>query len=36
MFRAHSMDAVLYGLLVEEQLLSANRDLLGYPASRFV
>jgi hypothetical protein len=35
MFRAHSMDAVLYGLLVEEQLLSANRDLLGYPASRF-
>ncbi|MFN7812912.1 MAG: hypothetical protein ACK5SI_09670, partial [Planctomycetia bacterium] len=36
MYRAHSMDAVLYGLLVKEHLLIANRDLLGYPASRFV
>lgn len=35
MYRAHSMDAVLYGLLVEEHLWSANRDLLDYPRSRF-
>jgi hypothetical protein len=36
MYRAHSMDAVLYGLLVEENLMSGNRNLLGYPQSRFL
>ncbi len=36
MVRAHSMDAVLYGMLVEEHLVTANRDLLGYPTSRFL
>jgi hypothetical protein len=36
MYRAHSMDAVLYGMLVEENLMSGNRDLLGYPRSRFL
>jgi hypothetical protein len=35
MIRAHSMDSVLYGLLVTENVVSANRDLLGYPGSRF-
>jgi hypothetical protein len=29
------MDSVLYGLLVTENVVSANRDLLGYPGSRF-
>jgi hypothetical protein len=33
MVRAHSMDVVLYGMLVEER---TNRDLLGYPRSRFL
>lgn len=36
MVRAHSMDAVLYGMLVEEHLVAAHRDLLGYPTSRFL
>jgi hypothetical protein len=35
MYRCHSMDVVLYGLLVKENLISDNRDLLGYPLSRF-
>jgi hypothetical protein len=33
MVRAHSMDVVLYGMFVEER---TNRDLLGYPRSRFL
>ena len=36
MYRAHSMDAVLYGLLVKENLVNANRDLLGYPQWRLL
>ena len=36
MYRAHSMDAVLYGLLVKENLVTADRDLLGYPQTRFL
>lgn len=36
MYRSHSMDTVLYGLLVEEHLVTAHRDLLGYPTSRFL
>jgi fibronectin type 3 domain-containing protein len=35
MYRCHSMDVVLYGLLVKENLINDNRDLLGYPLSRF-